>query len=164
MSASVVTTTSARGKRRVVHAVQNKDRREASVGVRMDRVCALLSGVLESVQDSQLRGVADKLEQAAAEVRRLVRIRWQRLPSWCVPGALVEWIGEGRHDVYVVTSVHERSGSTVHAWRVELARSLEAGNRYTASVSPERGRRYWRKYRGPLTAVDVLTGWTGGKR
>lgn len=156
MSASVVTTTSSRGKRHVVQDV--------SAGARTDRVCVLLSGALKRVQNAQLRGVVHQLEQADAEVRRLVRIRWQRLPSWCVPGALVELTGDGSHDVYVVERVSEKSGSSAHAWRVDMAMSLEAGNRYRMCLHPERGRRYWRKYRGPLTVADVLPGWTGGAR
>lgn len=166
MSASDATATSARGKRRVVHVARDKDKREVSVGDRRDRVCELLSGALEAVREQQLRGVADKLEQAVAEVRRLAKIRWQRLPLWCVPGAIVEWIGDGPHDVYVVERVHVygKSGGPAHAWRVEMAMSLEAGNRYSMRLNPERGRRYWRKYRGPRTVEDVLPGWKGGTR
>lgn len=73
-----------------------------------------------------------------ASLRELDR-RPQRLPSWVVVGALVEWVGEGGRTVYRVTEV--KRGRPWSFQAEELHRSSSV-----MYFHQERGRRYWRKF------------------
>ena|SRR5271157_6353913 len=84
------------------------------------------------------RGKARKrLEEALRELRRPM----QRLPSWVVPGVLVQWMGELPHDIYKVISVDRDKPD----WSFQAERLIPGGSRALMSFHREAGKRYWRR-------------------
>lgn len=109
-----------------------------SDGAALNRAVAATS----LVEVGDVRAAKRALRAALRELDR----RPQRLPAWVVPGALVEWRGEGRHDVFRVTEVRREK-----SWRFSAERvwpRSESGARTVTYFFQERGRRHWRKFTG----------------
>lgn len=78
-------------------------------------------------------------------IKQLRNNRLQRLPPWVKPGALLQWTGEPPHDVYRVYSI--TLPTRPHTpWIITLKSTKN--EQHIMTIYQERGRRYWRKYRG----------------
>jgi len=110
----------------------------------------LLEEAAQLVDQGRFMAARRNIEKALAELRR----RPQRLPAWVAAGAIIELFSDESFEKNLLLVVDRVDrGDRRRGWIVECS---EVGRKdHVWSLSQERGRRFWRKYRGKQLSLPL---------